>query len=46
VEIVLDYDDQARTRDAMDAGRTQSIAPVVRRDGHFWTTADNVLGKA
>src|SRR5256712_11760002 len=42
--IVLDYDDQPRTRDAwMEAG-TQSITPVIRST-HFWTTADNVLGK-
>ena len=42
--IVLDYDDQPRTRDAWMQAGTQSIAPVVRST-HFWTTADNVLGK-
>src|SRR5256886_1544694 len=42
--IVLDYDDQPRTRDAWIQAGTQAIAPVVRST-HFWTTADNVLGK-
>jgi len=42
--IVLDYDDQPRTRDAWMQAGTQAIAPVVRST-HFWTTADNVLGK-
>lgn len=42
--IVLDYDDQPRTRDAWMQAGTQAIAPVVRST-HFWTTTDNVLGK-
>src|SRR2546426_1053143 len=42
--IVLDYDDQPRTRDAWMQAGTQAIAPTVRST-HFWTTADNVLGK-
>src|SRR5256884_1411408 len=42
--IVLDYDDQPRTRDAWIQAGTQAIAPIVRST-HFWTTADNVLGK-
>ncbi|HYR81827.1 MAG TPA: hypothetical protein VEN80_05960, partial [Thermoplasmata archaeon] len=42
--IVLDYDDQPRTRDAWMQAGTQAIAPIVRST-HFWTTADNVLGK-
>src|SRR5436309_2904211 len=42
--IVLDYDDQSRTRDAWMQAGTQAIAPIVRST-HFWTTADNVLGK-
>ena len=42
--IVLDYDDQPRTRDAWMQAGTQGIAPVVRST-HFWTTTDNVLGK-
>src|SRR2546425_5589292 len=42
--IVLDYDDQPRTRDAWMQAGAQSIAPVIRST-HFWTTADNALGK-
>src|SRR6058998_97856 len=42
--IVLDYDDQPRTRDAWMQPGTQAIAPVIRST-HFWTTADNALGK-
>src|SRR5256712_4450338 len=42
--IVLDYDDQPRTRDVWMQAGSQSIAPVVRST-HFWTTTDNVLGK-
>src|SRR5207244_691487 len=42
--IVLDYDDQPRTRDAWMQAGTQAITPIVRST-HFWTTADNVLGK-
>src|SRR5213593_3376756 len=42
--IVLDYNDQPRTRDAWMQPGTQAIAPVIRST-HFWTTADNVLGK-
>src|SRR3989442_1787690 len=42
--IVLDYDYQPRTRDAWMQAGTQAIAPTVRST-HFWTTADNVLGK-
>src|SRR5437867_5276320 len=42
--VVLDYDDQPRTRDAWMQAGTQAVAPVIRST-HFWTTADNVLGK-
>jgi hypothetical protein len=42
--IVLDYDDQPRTRDAWMQAGTQAVAPVIRST-HFWTTADNALGK-
>jgi len=42
--IVLDYDDQPRTRDLWMQAGAQAIAPVVRST-HFWTTTDNVLGK-
>src|SRR3989454_2098859 len=42
--IVLDYDDQPRTRDAWMQAGAQSIAPGIRST-HFWTTADNALGK-
>jgi len=42
--IVLDYDDQPRTRDSWVQAGTQAVAPVIRST-HFWTTADNVLGK-
>src|SRR5947209_521634 len=42
--IVLDYDDQPRTRDAWMQAGTQAIGPVIRST-HFWTTSDNVLGK-
>lgn len=42
--IVLDYDDQPRTRDAWMQAGTNAVAPVVRST-HFWTTSDNVLGK-
>jgi len=42
--VVLDYDDQPRTRDAWMQAGSGAIAPVVRST-HFWTTADNVLGK-
>ncbi len=42
--IVLDYDDQPRTRDAWMQAGSQAVAPVIRST-HFWTTADNVLGK-
>src|SRR5437870_1767314 len=42
--IVLDYDDQPRTRDIWVQAGEQAVAPVVRST-HFWTTRDNVLGK-
>src|SRR5881296_3311678 len=42
--IVLDYDDQPRTRDLWMQAGAQAIAPVVRST-HFWTTTDNILGK-
>ncbi len=42
--VVLDYDDQPRTRDVWMQAGSQAIAPVVRST-HFWTTTDNVLGK-
>ena len=42
--IVLDYDDQPRTRDAWVQAGEQAVAPVVRST-HFWTTRENVLGK-
>src|SRR5467141_61362 len=42
--IVLDYDDQPRTRDTWMQAGSNAVAPVVRST-HFWTTADNVLGK-
>src|SRR5207245_2371461 len=42
--IVLDYDDQPRTRDSWVQAGTKAVAPVIRST-HFWTTADNVLGK-
>lgn len=42
--VVLDYADQPRSRDAWMQVGAQAVAPVVRST-HFWTTADNVLGK-
>src|SRR5205807_2349985 len=42
--IVLDYDDQPRTRDAWVQAGEPAVAPIVRST-HFWTTRDNVLGK-
>jgi hypothetical protein len=42
--IVLDYDDQPRTRDVWMQEGSNALSPVVRST-HFWTTADNVLGK-
>src|SRR6266566_6014806 len=42
--IVLDYDDQPRTRDAWVQAGDQTATPVVRST-HFWTTQENVLGK-
>ena len=42
--IVLDYDDQPRTRDSWVQAGDQAVAPVVRST-HFWTTRENVLGK-
>ena len=42
--IVLDYDDQPRTRDAWVQAGDQAVAPIVRST-HFWSTRDNVLGK-
>jgi len=42
--IVLDYDDQPRTRDVWVQAGDQAVAPVVRST-HFWTTRENVLGK-
>jgi hypothetical protein len=42
--VVLDYADQPRSRDAWMQTGGPAVAPVVRST-HFWTTADNVLGK-
>jgi putative glycoside hydrolase with GxGYxYP motif/GxGYxY motif-containing protein len=42
--IVLDYADQPRSRDAWMQIGNGAVAPVIRST-HFWTTADNVLGK-
>ena len=42
--VVLDYADQPRSRDTWMQIGAQAVAPVVRST-HFWTTADNVLGK-
>src|SRR5438128_8465658 len=42
--IVLDYDDQPRTRDSWVQAGDEAVAPVVRST-HFWTTRENVLGK-
>jgi hypothetical protein len=42
--IVLDYDDQPRTRDWWGQDGRDAFAPVIRST-HFWTTRDNVLGK-
>lgn len=42
--LVLDYDDQPKTRDAWVVAGANTAAPVVRST-HFWTTTDNLLGK-
>src|SRR2546429_8206551 len=42
--IVLDYDDQPRTRDAWMQAGAQAVAPV-GRFAHLWTKADHVLGE-
>src|SRR5205809_478004 len=42
--IVLDYDDQPRTRDSWVQAGDEAVAPIVRST-HFWTTQENVLGK-
>ena len=42
--IVLDYDDQPRTRDSWVQADDEAVAPIVRST-HFWTTQENVLGK-
>jgi hypothetical protein len=42
--IVLDYDDQPRTRDWWGQDGRDAFAPVIRST-HFWTTRENVLGK-
>ena len=42
--IVLDYDDQPGSRDVWVASGGGNASPVIRST-HFWTTADNVLGK-
>jgi len=44
VGIVLDYDDQPRTRDAWVAAGGDNASPVIRST-HFWTTEDNFFGK-
>ncbi len=44
VGIVLDYDDQPRTRDAWVAAGGGNASPVIRST-HFWTTEDNFFGK-
>lgn len=42
--IVLDYDDQPRTRDWWGQDGSDAFAPVIRST-HFWTTQENVLAK-
>src|SRR5207245_438748 len=42
--IVLDYDDQPKTRDMWMQAGSSAVAPV-GRSTHFWTTDENVLGK-
>src|SRR2546428_12789880 len=42
--IVLDYDDQPKTRDMWMQAGLSAVAPVARST-HFWTTDVNVLGK-
>ena len=42
--IVLDYDDQPKSRDMWMQAGSSAVAPVVRST-HFWTTDENVLGK-
>ncbi len=42
--IVLDYDDQPKTRDVWMQAGASALVPVVRST-HFWTTDENVLGK-
>lgn len=42
--LALDYADQPRTRDAWMHAGAEEVAPVIRST-HFWTTADNALGK-
>ncbi len=42
--MVLDYDDQPKSRDAWMQSGSTGVAPVVRST-HFWTTRDNFLGK-
>src|SRR5206468_12977669 len=42
--IVLDYDDQPRTRDSWVQAGDEAVATVVRST-HVWTTRENVLGK-
>ena len=42
--IVLDYDDQPKTRDLWMQAGSSAVAPVARST-HFWTTDANVLGK-
>jgi len=44
VGIVLDYDDQPRTRDAWVAAGGANASPVIRST-HFWTTEDNFFAK-